>query len=304
MVTSNERTAADATRITRAWQDGAQAMVSGYGEQWRRMAEMSATMLQPRWLEENGLRETVEKISEGTREVTSAQVAIAGEWLRAPLWLTGSASPLDLQARYTRLFEAQRGLLRAYLDALTGWQRAMAGATERATAVAKDAVDAQTLTARRVANDVRDVQQATIEATRDAAEAARDAASRTVAQARETVARATNGVAEAADRAQTAQRPVKGNINARGEKIYHLPGQSSYERTDSETTFATEEEAQQAGFRRAQTPGGPTIKGHVNREGERIYHLPGQANYDRVDGDMLFETEEQARAAGFRPAQR
>ena len=43
---------------------------------------------------------------------------------------------------------------------------------------------------------------------------------------------------------------------------------------------------------------------YLDRDGERIYHLPGQANYDRVEADSLFESEEQAQAAGFRPAQR
>ena len=41
----------------------------------------------------------------------------------------------------------------------------------------------------------------------------------------------------------------------------------------------------------------------LSRDGERIYHVPGQANYDRVDAEFLFETEEQAQAAGFRPSQ-
>ncbi|HLZ72103.1 MAG TPA: hypothetical protein VKV26_19530 [Dehalococcoidia bacterium] len=54
----------------------------------------------------------------------------------------------------------------------------------------------------------------------------------------------------------------------------------------------------------AQAAAEPQIRGKITREGERIYHLPGQANYDRVDPDMLFESEEAARAAGFRPSQR
>ena len=44
-------------------------------------------------------------------------------------------------------------------------------------------------------------------------------------------------------------KPIKGNINAKGEKIYHMPGTSHYERTKAELWFATEEEAQAAGFR-------------------------------------------------------
>lgn len=44
-------------------------------------------------------------------------------------------------------------------------------------------------------------------------------------------------------------KKIKGNINAKGEKIYHVPGSPSYERTRAEVWFATEEEAQAAGFR-------------------------------------------------------
>lgn len=44
-------------------------------------------------------------------------------------------------------------------------------------------------------------------------------------------------------------KKIKGNINAKGEKIYHIPGSSHYERTHAEVWFATEVEAKTAGFR-------------------------------------------------------
>lgn len=44
-------------------------------------------------------------------------------------------------------------------------------------------------------------------------------------------------------------KTIKGNINAKGEKIYHVPGSSGYEQTKAEMWFATEEEAKAAGFR-------------------------------------------------------
>jgi len=44
---------------------------------------------------------------------------------------------------------------------------------------------------------------------------------------------------------------IKGNINSKGEKIYHMPGGAYYDRTDPEVWFSTEEEAQAAGFRRS-----------------------------------------------------
>lgn len=45
---------------------------------------------------------------------------------------------------------------------------------------------------------------------------------------------------------------IKGNINSRGEKIYHLPGGQFYDVTIPEVWFETEEEAIRAGFRPSQ----------------------------------------------------
>jgi endonuclease YncB( thermonuclease family) len=50
------------------------------------------------------------------------------------------------------------------------------------------------------------------------------------------------------------------------------------------------------------------IKGNVNRRGERIHFRPGQLDYERVDmskpGKRWFCTEQDAQAAGWRPAAR
>jgi len=43
--------------------------------------------------------------------------------------------------------------------------------------------------------------------------------------------------------------PVKGNINSRGEKIYHVPGGQFYDRTKPEYCFCTPADAEAAGFR-------------------------------------------------------
>lgn len=45
---------------------------------------------------------------------------------------------------------------------------------------------------------------------------------------------------------------IKGNINAKGNKIYHMPGQRNYEQTNAEEMFCTAEEAEAAGFVAAQ----------------------------------------------------
>ena len=52
-----------------------------------------------------------------------------------------------------------------------------------------------------------------------------------------------------------------------------------------------------------------TIKGNINRAGERIYHMPGQAHYDAVVirpefGQRWFCSEAEAQAAGWRRSRR
>lgn len=54
---------------------------------------------------------------------------------------------------------------------------------------------------------------------------------------------------------------------------------------------------------------GCKIKGNISSKGERIYHLPGQENYDRTriserKGERWFCTEAEATAAGWRRAKR
>jgi micrococcal nuclease len=44
---------------------------------------------------------------------------------------------------------------------------------------------------------------------------------------------------------------IKGNVNSKGEKIYHVPGGAFYDKTNAEEYFNTEAEAQAAGYRRS-----------------------------------------------------
>ncbi len=46
---------------------------------------------------------------------------------------------------------------------------------------------------------------------------------------------------------------IKGNINRRGDRIYHMPGTKWYADTRAEAYFCSEAEAAKAGFRRART---------------------------------------------------
>ena len=45
---------------------------------------------------------------------------------------------------------------------------------------------------------------------------------------------------------------IKGNINSKGQKIYHTPSSRSYEQTKPEVWFCSEQEAINSGFRKAQ----------------------------------------------------
>ncbi len=46
---------------------------------------------------------------------------------------------------------------------------------------------------------------------------------------------------------------IKGNINSKGEKIYHVIGGQHYEQTKPEQLFCTEKDARMAGFRKAKS---------------------------------------------------
>lgn len=46
---------------------------------------------------------------------------------------------------------------------------------------------------------------------------------------------------------------IKGNINSKGEKIYHVPGGQHYEQTKPEKLFCTEKDALMAGFRKTKS---------------------------------------------------
>ncbi len=59
------------------------------------------------------------------------------------------------------------------------------------------------------------------------------------------------GVGKSAAPASCKNPRIKGNINSKGDKIYHVPGGAQYERTKEEALFCTEEEAEAAGFRKA-----------------------------------------------------
>lgn len=49
----------------------------------------------------------------------------------------------------------------------------------------------------------------------------------------------------------SGKKSIKGNINSKGEKIYHVPGGAYYDRTNPEEWFSTETEAEVAGYRKS-----------------------------------------------------
>ncbi|MFT8316551.1 MAG: thermonuclease family protein [Clostridium sp.] len=46
------------------------------------------------------------------------------------------------------------------------------------------------------------------------------------------------------------------------------------------------------------------IKGNINSNGEKIYHVPGGQFYDKTNAEQWFNTEQEAQAAGYRKSKR
>jgi large subunit ribosomal protein L4 len=130
------------------------------------------------------------------------------------------------------------------------------------------------------------------------------------------------------DDAQPEGFPIKGNASS---NLYHLPGTAFYGRTIAEVWFATEADAEAAGFTRPESqqgddapdaadatadavslepygsgsyialagdlqPAGFAIKGNAD---SMLYHTPGSAFYDRTIAEVWFATEADAERAGF-----
>jgi micrococcal nuclease len=66
---------------------------------------------------------------------------------------------------------------------------------------------------------------------------------------------AASGAGDAGLAASCPSPDIKGNINSRGERIYHVPGSRYYDRTVAEVWFCTEDEAEAAGFRAPKSGG-------------------------------------------------
>jgi len=67
--------------------------------------------------------------------------------------------------------------------------------------------------------------------------------------------------------------------------------------------------AQQAQVTTPPVSSGCRIKGNISRKGKRIYHVPGQQDYQRTSidlsrGERMFCTPEEAARAGWQPAKR
>jgi hypothetical protein len=168
----------DAMRLTHAWQDGLQALWDGYTEQWRRATELTLGLLTPPQPADGDGRPLLQRLGEASRAVGAAQGAFTQAWLSMPFWLAGTGSPVDLQAATVRLAEANRELLLAGLAATRAWQQTATAQSERVVTTVAQAADAQVQLVRRLANDTREVQQATLDATRSTASATREATNR------------------------------------------------------------------------------------------------------------------------------
>lgn len=258
------------------WLDPARQALDAYREGTDRMFALLPSW--EAWAPDDESRELLRLGGESAR----ARAAVTRELMISPLWMTGIASPADLQTHVQKLIDLDRRVGEAWVAvfrtqsqrAVTGARQAVGaaeGVLDRTEKIAEDAVSAMVTTAASVA-----------------------AAAEEVAE----------DVTKGAEKAISALRPVKANTNRDGEKIFHVAGQSSYEQLQADQTFFTQSEAIEAGYRIARSRGGPEIKGNIGRDGSRVYHKPGQSNYERVDAEALFETEAAAVAEGFRPASR
>lgn len=73
-------------------------------------------------------------------------------------------------------------------------------------------------------------------------------------QSTTTLNRGTSSISDSKKEVASAQAPIekiKGNRNKKGELIYHVPGGQYYDRVSGSIVFDSEEEAQQAGYRRS-----------------------------------------------------
>lgn len=74
----------------------------------------------------------------------------------------------------------------------------------------------------------------------------------------------------------------------------------------SQTTINNESNTSQnsSGASSSISAGNGKIKGNINSKGEKIYHVPGGAYYDRTNAEEYFDTVEEAEAAGYRASKR
>jgi micrococcal nuclease len=66
--------------------------------------------------------------------------------------------------------------------------------------------------------------------------------------------------------------------------------------------YATEQGFDEEAVKKKNGCENPTIKGNIRKDGEKIYHLPNSPHYQVTKAEVMFCTEEEAKAAGFRKA--
>jgi micrococcal nuclease len=66
--------------------------------------------------------------------------------------------------------------------------------------------------------------------------------------------------------------------------------------------YATEHGFDEEAVKKKNGCGNPLIKGNIRKDGEKIYHLPNSPHYQVTKAEVMFCTEDEAKAAGFRKA--
>lgn len=110
---------------------------------------------------------------------------------------------------------------------------------------------------------------------------------------------------DAQDEAKAAKRGIwqyNGYVTNRGFVKSKVPGWSIGQNPDkngslNETVTSTETESSSSS-----TTSACNIKGNINAKGNKNYFLPGTNNYDNVQEEQMFCSEEEAQQAGFHKA--
>lgn len=110
---------------------------------------------------------------------------------------------------------------------------------------------------------------------------------------------------DAQDEAKAAKRGIwqyNGYVTNRGFVKSRVPGWSVGQNPDKNGSLNETATSTESSSTSSSTTGACNIKGNINAKGNKNYFLPGTNNYDNVQEEQMFCSEEEAQQAGFRKA--